>query len=218
MRLDFWSQRWDEGRTGFHRPVPNDGLERFGAKAFGAPSGRILVPLCGQTLDLDWLVAQGFEVVGVEFVPAAVRGLQSRWGSPDEVFDSPCGLFSAFRWAKGLTVYQGDFFSLPSLHLEPFDGIWDRAAIVALSPDRREEYAAILVSSLKPGGTLLLRSFAYDQNEMSGPPFSVDTQTVASLFPGTRLHVLENERITDDPKMKGRGLSWQKIITMTIEF
>src|SRR5688500_7635590 len=72
MDHEFWRERWAQGQLGFHRLDTNPMLERFWP-ALGASEGRVLVPLCGKSLDLDWLAGRGHEVVGVEFVAAAVE-------------------------------------------------------------------------------------------------------------------------------------------------
>src|SRR5690348_18017582 len=73
MRAEFWLERWREGRTGFHRDTPMPLLLRHWP-ALALPRGsRVLVPLCGKTLDMPWLAEQGHRVLGVELSPLAVE-------------------------------------------------------------------------------------------------------------------------------------------------
>ncbi|MFO1505908.1 MAG: hypothetical protein U1F23_02325 [Lysobacterales bacterium] len=52
-----------------------------------APGARVLVPLCGKTLDMLWLAEQGLHVLGVDLAPLAIesflherpRGAAERW-------------------------------------------------------------------------------------------------------------------------------------------
>jgi len=189
---------------------PNEALLAYRSEAF-VDGGRVLVPLCGMSVDLDWLMHQGHTVVGVEFVPEAVSQLERRFGPPTQVRTE--GAFVAWRWGERLTVYQGDFFALGGLNLEPFDGVWDRAALVALAPNTRDAYAELLMSLVRPGGAILLRTFAYDQTAMSGPPFSVDSRLVRSLFHEAELTNLDANRTEPDPKFQERGLLWQSVET-----
>ena len=70
-----WLARWGEGRTRFHLDQVHPALMRFIGQV---PSGaRILVPLCGKSLDLGWLKDQGYNVVGVELAELAVSKLQT---------------------------------------------------------------------------------------------------------------------------------------------
>ena len=63
MEHDFWHDRWESNRIGFHESAPNPLLtEHF--PALSVPnSGRVFVPLCGKTLDIGWLLSQGQRVV-----------------------------------------------------------------------------------------------------------------------------------------------------------
>ncbi len=68
-----WLSRWREGRTRFHLDQVHPTLMRYIGQV---PSGvRILVPLCGKSLDLGWLKDQGYNVVGVELAEQAVSEL-----------------------------------------------------------------------------------------------------------------------------------------------
>ena len=65
MDADFWQQRWREGRTGFHQDRPTPLLAQYWDAIGVAAGARVLVPLCGKSLDLAWLAARGHRVLGV---------------------------------------------------------------------------------------------------------------------------------------------------------
>ena len=73
MDADFWLQRGNQGRIGFHRGEVMPLLEKHWATLDVAAHGRVFVPLAGKSLDMHWLAAQGHEVLGVELSPLAVR-------------------------------------------------------------------------------------------------------------------------------------------------
>ena len=75
----------------------------------------------------------------------------------------------------------------------------DRAALVAINPEDREEYSATQVKLLKSGGHILLSTLSYDQSKMDGPPHSVDEATVRSLYEpkGMSVKVLGSEPASD---------------------
>src|SRR6187551_3789011 len=75
MTADYWR----EGRTGFHLADFNPRLIEHGTVAFSEAT-RVLVPLCGKSADLEWLVTQGFEVVGVELVELAAQAFFAERG------------------------------------------------------------------------------------------------------------------------------------------
>ena len=142
---------------------------------------RVLVPLCGKTLDLAWLVAQGQPVLGVELSPIAVEALFCEQGLVPEVTDeSP---FRRYR-SGALEVLCGDFFDLTQAHLGAVDAVYDRASLIALPPETRRGYAAHLMGLLSPETRILLITLDYDQAQMAGPPFAVAAGEVRDLFGG----------------------------------
>ncbi len=66
MDADFWHSKWSNNETRFHQEQPNENLVSH-YQALNIPKGgRWLIPLCGKTVDIPWLVSQGYKVVGVE--------------------------------------------------------------------------------------------------------------------------------------------------------
>lgn len=98
MNEAFWHERWARNEIGFHLGEVNPYLLRHWP-SLALPNGaRVLVPLCGKSLDMAWLVEQGFTVVGVELSEKAVRafltsnGWCRRWsGAELSSASSPAG-------------------------------------------------------------------------------------------------------------------------------
>ena len=66
MEHDFWHERWENDQIAFHEGRPNVLLEHH-FDALNLSSGdKIFLPLCGKTVDIHWLMAQGLEVVGAD--------------------------------------------------------------------------------------------------------------------------------------------------------
>lgn len=59
--------------------------------------------------------------------------------------------------------------------------VYDRAALVALPGEMRARYAAHLTAVSKAAPQFLI-TFAYDQSQMEGPPFSVPGEEVRRLY------------------------------------
>src|SRR6478735_6718533 len=72
MKPDYWLERWRENRIGFHRADVNPQLVQHHQRAL-SDTLRVLVPLCGKSADLEWLVVRGHEVVGVELSELAAQ-------------------------------------------------------------------------------------------------------------------------------------------------
>lgn len=174
MDSSFWHQKWERNEIAFHERAVNPLLVEHLGRLSLVSGDRIFLPLCGKTLDLGWLHAQGFRVAGVELSPIAVRQLFSDLGVVPEI--TPEGSVERYR-AEGLDVFVGDFFDLSSETLGPVDAIYDRAALVALPEEIRPRYAAHLMA-LTARAPQLLVCFDYDPAAMTGPPFSIPDEEV----------------------------------------
>jgi len=60
--------------------------------------------------------------------------------------------------------------------------VFDRAALVALPPELRQDYVRQLLNILPDKAKILLVTFSYDQGIMSGPPFSVEESEIHRLY------------------------------------
>lgn len=179
MDTDFWHERWQANQTGFHQQEINPYLTRYWL-ALGLPEGaRILAPLCGKSRDMVWLQEQGYHVVGVEVSRIAV-----------EAFFAENNRIPALEQAEhfvrytspGIELLCGDFFTLGKDDIGRIDGVYDRAALIALPPAMRPAYAAHLTTLLDTGIDCLLITLDYNQLEMTGPPFAVSADEIARLF------------------------------------
>ena len=178
MRHSDWESRWSEGRVAFHQPDVSPLLARHAGRVFGDPGpARVLVPLCGKSLDMVFLAERGAEVVGVEYVERAVQEFFAERGlAPKVVGDPP-----EFR-SGPFTLLVDDIFEVGVDRTGPIDAVLDRAALIALDAATRPHYAAHLAALLGPGAGVLLITLDYDQRRMDGPPFAVSHDEVRRLF------------------------------------
>ena len=168
----YWQQKWETNNIAFHESQANPALVNNIAQLSLAPGARVFVPLCGKTLDIHWLLAQGFRVAGAELVELAVQQLFQELGVEPQVETvGPLKRYSA----ENIDIFVGDIFQLSAEVLGPVDAVYDRAALVALPREVRDRYAAHLVQ-LTHTARLLVVVFEYDQRQMSGPPFSISAE------------------------------------------
>ncbi len=213
MNNEFWLQRWQENKIGFHKSGVNPLLEQFLPRVSTKP-GRTLVPLCGKSQDLAWLLAQGHQVVGVDISEIAAKAFSLEQGIPFKESHEPP--FKIFRGER-ITYYVGDFFNLKADRGQ-FDLVYDRAALIALPPNKRLEYVRHLKSLMGPGAAMLLISVEYDSRKMEGPPFSVTESEVRSLFLGASVDKLhEHDCLDEEARFKERGLDWMKEVVYRIK-
>lgn len=185
MDAEFWHQRWRDGLIGFHLNETNPNLPEWYGRLGLAAGQRIFVPLCGKSLDLRWLEEQGLDVIGVELNELAVRSFFEE----NELEPEVVSVNDHDRWSAGnITILHANIFDLEPDDIGPVDAVYDRAALIALPPAMRPDYAEKM-SWLVPGDApQLLITLEYPQHQMSGPPFSVSAREVEELY-GNRYRV-----------------------------
>jgi len=206
MHIEFWHQRWQQNQIGFHQQEINIYLQRHWPNLMVPPMGRVFVPLCGKSNDMLWLLSMGYRIVGVELSPLAVESFFSENGLEPMIYRR--GNFSIYE-VDGLQIFCGDFFSLRPNLIGEIDAVYDRASLVALPPEMRIEYAMNLSSLLSPSVKILLIAFDYPQQEMQGPPFSVQDHEIEQLFNHwCDVKLLSHENILEQQThFKERGLT-----------
>jgi len=178
-----WLDRWKKGTTGWHRSDINPQLiENINQLAKTRPQ-KIFVPLCGASLDMKYLIDQGFHVVGVELSSIAIDRFFNENKIEHKV--SKVEDFVLYQ-GKNIEIYCGDFFRLKKNYLYDVSCIYDRAALIALNPDLQKKYVRHLKDILPNSSKILLLTMFYPQNEMEGPPFSVGDDNVEDLFSGSK--------------------------------
>ncbi|MCI0993787.1 thiopurine S-methyltransferase [Pseudomonas corrugata] len=195
MDPEFWHKRWSTNQIGFHSLEVNSYLQRFWPPMGLEQGSRVLVPLCGKTLDLLWLADQGHSVLGVELSEKAITDFFDEHQLTPSVSEE--GAFKVFR-AGRIEIRCGDFFALSPEDLVGCAALYDRAALIALPAQMRERYTAHL-QSLLPGCAGLLITLEYNQAEMPGPPFSVSDDEVQRLL-GNRwqLEILQEQDVLEE--------------------
>jgi thiopurine S-methyltransferase len=205
MESEFWHQRWESNQVGFHEGQVNAYLARHYADLGLATGETVFVPLCGKSVDLRWLADQGAHVVGVELSPIAA-----------ESFFAEQRLMPRIRKEAAFTVWEsgpirllcGDYFALAPADLAGVHTVYDRAALIALPPERRADYVAHLDRLLPGAHRTLLITLEYPQEQMQGPPFSVAEREVHSLFAGARVERLGiQDVLADHPRFRDKGLT-----------
>ncbi len=178
MEADFWHNRWENNLTGFHLDDVNPHLRDNWASLNLKAGARVFVPLCGKSLDLIWLVDQGYEVVAIEISPLAVAAFFDENNLTPERHEIE-GL--EYLQSGKITLFCADFFALTAEILGQVDAVYDRASLIALPPAMRQKYAAKLTEICQSAPKLLV-TLEYEQSKMDGPPFSVSEDEVKALY------------------------------------
>lgn len=206
MNPEFWMKRWHDGATGFHMTRVTPLLAKHWPTVGLEPSARVLVPLCGKSLDMVWLAGQGHSVLGVELVPAAVEQFFDEQRLEPAIHESPAGRHYV---AGPIEIICGDIFGLDAGTLAACTGVYDRGALVALPADMRRRYARHVYGGLACGYRGLVLTLEYEQSLMEGPPFSIPAAEMHALF-AERAQVSELGRldiIDKETQFAERGLN-----------
>ncbi|HDS1737797.1 thiopurine S-methyltransferase [Pseudomonas sp. BP8] len=204
MQPAFWHKKWADNQIGFHQARVNPYLQAHWPALGLTPGSRVLVPLCGKSLDMLWLAGQGYQVRGIELSRRAVEAFFAEQGLQAEV--SQRGAFEVWR-SGAVELWCGDVFALQAADIAECAGFYDRAALIALPLAMRQRYQALLKEGLPADCKGLLVTLDYDQALVEGPPFSVGDDEVREGFAGWRVGQLEApEIISQSPKFSQAGV------------
>lgn len=194
-----WLTRWQEGRIGWHEAAGNAALHAYWP---ALPAGsRVLVPLCGKSLDLKWLADRDLDVTGVEMSALAIEAFFDEQQLEYARHGGPQGRYVAKETT--ITLVCGDFFEFSDA---PFDAVFDRGALVAMGPDVRPRYARHEDSLLQQDAFRLVVTLEYEQARVAGPPFSVLQDELRSYWPDLE-RIAEHDDIDNaPPKFRAAGL------------
>jgi thiopurine S-methyltransferase len=205
MKNDFWHTKWKSNEIGFNQKNPNPLMQRY-FKTLDLKVGcRVLVPLCGKSIDMIWLMKQGYQVIGVELNESACKAFLKENKISAKV--TKLGGFIIYSNDQ-ITLFVGDFFQLNTQMLGGIDAVYDRAALVALPTELRKRYADHLSDLLSEQAKVLLIATSYNQCEMEGPPFSVNENEVSALFePKFKTKQLYSKNFSEIPShLRTKGL------------
>ncbi|HEY3303692.1 MAG TPA: methyltransferase [Candidatus Binatia bacterium] len=189
---EFWDIRFREGRMPWDAGgVPHE-LAKYLAGAAGG--GRVLIPGCGAAYEVVAFHEARYEVIAIDFSPAAVSAAAHALGPLQRL------------------VRLGDFFQY-DVGTIPFDIIYERAFLCSLPRRLRPAYCARVFELLRPGG-LLIGFFFYDTNE-SGPPFGLGEGELDDLLKGRFVLEAEEKTCSSVPVFAGkeRWQIWRRLET-----
>lgn len=178
MEASFWHNMWKTNKIGFHLHNTNQFLIDHFDTLNLEKNSRVFIPLCGKTVDIKWLLDNGYKVAGAELSELAIKDLFESLGITPQIKEK--ANLKHF-YAPNIDIYVGDIFNLDKQLLGTIDAVYDRAAIVALPEELRVKYTKHLVditSSVKQ----LLITIEYEEGLIQGPPFSLREEAVKSYY------------------------------------
>lgn len=179
MEHEFWHGCWGSNKIAFHKSAAHKLLVEYYATATTVNNPRVLVPLCGKSLDMLWLMNQGAFVVGAELSEIAVQQFFS--DNQLNYHTEQIGELTAYIGER-CVIYCGDFFALTAKMIGKIDLVYDRAALVALPASMREQYVSKVSELSNPTTRVLLIVIDYPATEYTKPPFAINEDMVNSLY------------------------------------
>jgi len=199
MDGSFWHSKWERNDIGFHESQANPLLVKHFSALSLAKGSRVLLPLCGKTLDIHWMLAAGYRVVGAELSSIAIDQLFADLGMTPTI--EKIGELHRYS-ARDIDIFVGDIFELCRDILGAVDATYDRAALVALPADVRRRYCAHLIQITSAAPQLLI-CYQYDQSQLDGPPFSISDAEIYQRY-GNAYYLTPLERIDVPGGLKGK--------------
>lgn len=157
-----WEARYQSNDMPWEKGAPSPGLVDFLDLRRPRNQGKVLVPGCGTGHDVFAWAERGFDAIGQDIAPSAVRLANER------------------SREKGLNakIHQGDFLSDPPS--ERVDWIFEHTLYCAIEPKRREDYKRAVDRWLKPDGRFLAVHYLIPDED--GPPFGTTRREILGRF------------------------------------
>ncbi|MCX7769112.1 MAG: TPMT family class I SAM-dependent methyltransferase [Flavobacteriales bacterium] len=191
LDLNYWDQRWQEGRTEWDIGYPSPALMEF-ARQFPLREQHVLIPGCGNAYEAEALLELGYtHITLLDISPTLTTKLRQRFGFASDKIQVVCE----------------DFF----LHEGRYDLILEQTFFCALPPCMRPQYVKKMAELLNPNGRLagLLFITPFD-NE--GPPFGGTFEEYQQLF-GEHFHILRMELTPlSIPQRQGREVFFEATV------
>lgn len=215
MNLEYWLQSWELNHIGFNQNYPNTYMQQYFPLLKLPKGARILVPLCGKSIDMLWMLEQGYQVLGMDISRLAC---ESFFKENHHAYKEIKQDGQVFFEGKNISLWVGDFFDLDAKMLGEVDAVYDRASLIALPEKSRQQYASFINDILSPGVKVLLIAVTYEQTKMQGPPFSVNETEVKILFSKhfsiTKLHDKPAQSLPVHLQEKGLNSATNQIYLM----
>ena len=154
MSREYWESHYQSGDMHWDKGAPSPGLVDFLAVHPELPRGSVCVPGCGTGHDVRAWAQAGFNALGCDIAPSAIRLAGEK--------TKATGLAAEFQLA--------DF--LRDDPLVQFDWIFEHTLFCAIKPGERDDYIRAALRWLKPGGDYLAVNYMIVEAD-EGPPFPV---------------------------------------------
>ena len=199
--MNFWESRWKNGQTGWHNSVINEHLHTHHQVLFQEDNPKVLVPLCGQSLDMAWLHQQGASI-GVDLVKQPLEGIRCAKVTPWRV---PSGYWSPHL--RQSNIVSRKYIISPRWSADAiYDSCWLRYLRKSANP------MLALLSLLNPVVDIIDHLWFPRRPR---PSISRGKGTIEKLFSGVQECIqLDEVRTTkeESERLQKRNLDWSRSV------
>ena len=186
---EYWDNRYILGESGWDLKSPTPIFSDILKEKKIIKPGKLIILGAGKGFDAVEASKFGYEVTAIEFSKAAVD----------------FGNQLAEKENTKVEFLSEDFFELSENHFGIYDAAYDYVTYCAINPGRRDEYAKLVASLLKPGGKFVIILFPVE-NRPGGPPFGVNKLEVEKHFSKYLRLILSTDKINSIKPRRGREI------------
>jgi len=161
----FWDDIYISEKVNWDLKSPTPVFKHIVKKKKIITGDKLLILGSGYGYDAVAAASEGFDVTAVDF-------------------SAPANLFAQNLAAKAnvkVEFITSDFFKLIEKFPAYFDTVYDYVTFCAIDPDRREEYAKLVKTLLKPRGKFIALWFPVE-DRAGGPPFGINIEKTEILL------------------------------------
>jgi thiopurine S-methyltransferase len=202
MEKNYWIDRWNSNDISFNQAEPHRYIKKYKGLLAQDKSDTVLFPLCGCSVDMSFILNEGYFVKGIEISDIAIE----KFFSENNIkFD----LIKDRYVGENIEIIKKDIFDTKRSDVGHFDFIYDRGCFVALESSRlRNKYIRWIHDNTVIGCKVLMDLFDFDQvSKVEYPPFPINNTGIDEAFgEAFDIEVLEEGSIDPKDKWKRRGM------------
>ena len=179
MEHSYWFEKWEKNDIGFNQANYNRLLVKYWLSLELEKGTEVFVPFCGKSKDMLWLKRKGHKVLGNEISKVAIK---SFFKENNLVVETDFDRGFSISKNKNFQIMAGDYFSLTPSHTKQVKAVYDRASLVALPSNLREQYVNHMKKLLVKDCIILLITLEYEQDLIKPPPFDIQAKEVYELY------------------------------------
>ncbi len=199
MSNQLWKAKWKRNDISFHQHAVNPLLQQYLSMLKLSAGDRLLVPLCGKSLDMGWLSTCGFHVLGVEVSKIAIESyFDALQVKPEKRLH---GSFT--RWSyQNVEVWCGDVFDLTMADLSHVKLFYDNASLTAFPADVRLKYVRHFSDILPQDCQILLITDETPDDQQFNSVKTIDSEVTALYSALYQIDLLHGKNcIKTDPEL-----------------